>query len=582
MRFGDAGSRRGGLGALAAALIFALSLPLALESHAAITVQQEPGGRFRVLVVPMESSALHRRFGEDVAEEISERLADFATHAPIPEREFERALKRYEVKQEELNAIRARQLANLMGAHVVFWGSVRAAGRAYEVEASFIDVATGEEVPVPTVTIADRSDESVRQVTDAAIDAFETQVRFLRARQFCAEYVNSQQPENALRNCNEALTINPSSINALYHKGLAFRQLFENDSSGSAGWGDSAVAYFLRVLESDPGHRAAMQNAAYIYSQVGDAEKASEYYRTYLELDPGNVPVRLRVAYDMAEVGLMAEAIAIIQEGLAHAPTDTTLLQQLGDYALRYSDEDSTYVDVALQAYESVLEIKGEQTDIRIIENTIAAYTRGNRITEAVAFAERALQSHPDSPRLWSLYADALSRLDRYSEAATAMDRVLELEPGYANGYLKRGQFKLQGGDEAAAMADFNYAIETGASTSDDVFRLFWSEAHGARNRGDFGTAVQHFQRAQQFVAASQREELEFWWAYTYYQLGERLAQPEDAGLNQLQRAQANFQAAMGHFQQAGSVRREVPQLREATERWLLNVEARIRQLSRR
>jgi tetratricopeptide (TPR) repeat protein len=582
MRFRNAASRGGGLGALAAALICALSLPLARESHAAITAQQEPGGRFRVLVVPMESNALHRRFGEDVAEEISERLADFATHAPIPEREFKRALRRYEVKQEELNAIRARQLANLMGAHVVFWGSVTAAGRAYEVEASFIDVATGEEVPVPTVTIADRSDESVQQVTDAAISAFETQVRFLRARQFCAEYVGSQQPENALRNCNEALSINPNSINALYHKGLAFRLLFENDSSGSAGWADSAVVVFLRVLENDPGHRNAMQNAAYIYSQVGDAEKASEHYRAYLELDPGNVPVRLRVAYDMAEAGLMAEAIDIIEEGLDHAPNDTTLLQQLGDYALRYSDEDSTYVDVALQAYERVLEVKGEQTDIRIIENTIATYTRADRITEAVAFAERALESNPDRPRLWSLYADALGRLERYGEAAAAMDRVLELEPSYPNGHLRRGQFKLQGGDEAAAMADFNNAIESGASTRDDVFRLFWGEAHGARNRGDFGAAVQYFQYAQRFVAPSQRQELEFWWGYTHYQLGERQAQPEDAGLNQLQRAQANFQAAGPHFERAGNVRPEVPALREATERWLLNVEARIRQLSRR
>ncbi|UCC47896.1 MAG: tetratricopeptide repeat protein [Gemmatimonadota bacterium] len=581
MRSSNAGSRGVGLAALGA-LVCALSALLALESHAAITAQQEPGGRFRVLVVPVESRALHRRFGEDVADEISERLADFATHTPIPEREFTRALRRYEVRQEDLNAIRARQLANLMGAQVVFWGSVAASGRAYDVEASFIDVATGEEVPVPTVTIADRSDESVQRVADAAIQAFETQVRFVRARQFCAEYVSSQQPENALRNCNEALEINPSSVNALYHKGLAFRQLFENENSGTDGWADSAIVYFESVLENDPGHRDAMQNAAYIYSQIGDAENASEYYRAYLELDPGNIPVRIRVAYDMAEVGLMAGAIDIIQEGLVHAGSDTTLLQSLGDYALRHSEEDSTYVDVALQAYERVLEIKGEQTDLRIIENTIAAYTRADRVAEAVTFAERALESHEDSPRLWSLYADALSRLERYSEAATAMDRVLELDASYANGYLKRGQFKLQAGDEAGGMADFNYAIEEGLSSRADVFRVFWGQAINARNSGDYGTGIRNFERAQRFVPADQRQELEFWWGYTYYQLAERLAQPEDAGLSQLQRAQANFQAAMQHFQQAGNVRREVPQLRDATERWLLNVEARIRQLSRR
>ncbi len=341
------------------------------------------------------------------------------------------------------------------------------------------------------------------------------------------------------------------------------------------------MTYFEKVLENQPGHREALQNAAYIYSQNGQGEKASELYKQYLELDPGNVPVRIKVAYDLAQADLMGPAIAIIQDGLQYTEEDVDLLQTLGDYSLRYSSEDSTYVDTALMAYQKVLELKGEETDQSIIENALAAYNRAGRTQEAVTFAERALQSFSDSPRLWSLYADALGRAERFADASAAMDKVIQLDPSYPNGYLKRGQFKLQAGDESGGLADFNQAINSGGSTSEDVFKLFFSQAIQSRNAGNLSAAVGHFERALQFAPGNQKAEVEFWWGYTLYQLGERLATPDDANVRQLQRAQANFQAAMQHFNRAGGVRKEVPQLKDATERWLLNVEARIKQLSR-
>ena len=580
MKFGISGSGGTVLRSLA---VVALLAGLTLSSTPnSLAIAQEPGGRFRVLVVPMQSKALDDDFGEDVAKELRDRLEDFATHAPIAENEFKRALKRYEVKPEDLNAIRARQLANLMGAQVVFWGEVNKAGAGYEVDAKFIDVKTGDEVAVPKVTVRDDNDEAVKKIAAAAIDAFQEQVKFVRARQFCADYAGSQQPENAIRNCNEALEINPKSVDALYNKGLAFRQLYENEQQqGTNGWADSAITYFERVLENDPGRRIAMQQAAWLYSKMGEANKATELYKQYLELDPGNVPVRLKVAYDLANADLMPEAIEIIQGGLEYAENDTTLLQSLGDYALQYSSEDSSYVDIALDAYKKVLELKGAQTDVALIENAIAAYTRADKPQEAVQFAEQALESHSDSPRLWSLYADALGRMERYSEAAAAMDSVIALDESYQHAYLKRGRFKLQAGNEDAALADFQKAIQVGSSTESDVFTLLWAEAIQNRNNGNYTKALPFFEKAAEYAPADKRQELQFWWGYTNYQLGEQLANPQDAGINQLQRAQSQFQASLQHLNQAGQVKKEIPQLKDAAQKWLLNIEARIKQLSR-
>jgi tetratricopeptide (TPR) repeat protein len=529
----------------------------------------------------MESRALDRRFGDKVADEIRERLEDFSTHAPVEEKDFERALDQYDLEAEELNAIRARQLANLMGAQVLYFAMLEAVDGVFEVQGTFIDVPTGDEVPVPPVRVSDRSNESVDRVVEVTIQAFEEQVRFFRAQQFCAEYVESHQLESALRNCDEALEINPNSVHVLFNKGMAYRVMFEQEEPGTDGWADSSIAYFEMVLERQPSHRAALQNAAFMYSQAGEADKASELYQRYLEYDAGNVPVRIKVAYDLANADLMPEAIAILQAGLEIAERDVDLLQSLGDYALRYSSTDSTYVDIALDAYEQVLEIKGEEADSTIIINALAAYTQADRTAEAIEFAEKALQSHSESARLWSLYADALGRAERFDDASAAMDRVIEIDPAYPAALLKRGRFKLQGGDREAALADFNLAIESSASTSEEVFRLFWAEAHGARSAGNMPAAIGHFETASNYAPANQRRELEFWWGYSHYQLGERQATPEDASLRTLERAQANIQAAQRHFQRAGNVRREVPQYLDACERWLLNIDARIRRARR-
>ncbi len=569
-------------GLLAACVVLALSPPLAAESGAATPSVQDAGGRFRVLVVPIDSKVLDKKFGEKVAKGLRERLEDFPTHAPVPEKEYKRALKRYDVKAQELNPIKARQLANLMGAQVVYFGTLSGSGSVYQIQARFITVKTGDEIPVPPTTVPDKSDASVNQVVEASIEAFDKQVKFERARAFCADYVGSQQPENALRNCNEALAINPISVPALFNKALAFRQLFENASDGTNGWGDSAVVFFERVLDVQPGHRDALQNAAYIYSRNGKAEKAGELYKQYLELDPGNIPVRLKVAYDLAQASLMKEAIDIIQEGLELEPNDVNLLQSLADYCLNYSTTDPSYVDCALQAYEKVLAIKGEETDPAVIENALAAYTRANRGAEAVAFAEKALQSHSESPRLWSLYADALFKLERYSDGIAAMDEVLTIDLSYPDGYLKRGRYKLPAGDEPGALADFNQAIQSGGSTKEQVFGIFWGDAHGALKEGKRSEALKLFKLTAEFAPAEKTREVEFWWGLTYFQLGEQLANPEEEGLSVLRRAKANFEAAGAHLRKAGNAHKQASRFREAAGQWLVNVEARIKQIQRR
>jgi hypothetical protein len=134
----------------------------------------------------------------------------------------------------------------------------------------------------------------------------------------------------------------------------------------------------------------------------------------------------------------------------------------------------------------------------------------------------------------------------------------------------------------STALGDFRHAIESGSSTPQDVFRLFWAEAHTAREQRDLASAAKYFSNASEFAQeGEQQREVQFWWGYTFYQLGEGIAERENVGLDQLRQAQNYFQSAQKHFQRAGDVRQEAAQLRDGTDKWLLNLEARIKRATR-
>lgn len=69
----------------------------------------------------------------------------------------------------------------------------------------------------------------------------------------------------------------PGDANLLSDKGLIFLR---------TGEADSAVLYFARALEANPGMLTARGNLAVAYERLGDAERARENYRKYIQAAP--------------------------------------------------------------------------------------------------------------------------------------------------------------------------------------------------------------------------------------------------------------------------------------------------------
>ena len=146
----------------------------------------------------------------------------------------------------------------------------------------------------------------------------------MRAAVFCNDYAASQQWDNALRNCDESLLINPNALSTRFLRGRILYEMERNDE---------ALEEFERVLAMDPFHEEALQIAGYIATVSGDDDAGRDYYRRYLDINPGNVTIRMRIAFELAQASDPVGAMQFIEVGLEVDPECVDLLDQYGGFA---------------------------------------------------------------------------------------------------------------------------------------------------------------------------------------------------------------------------------------------------------
>ena len=105
--------------------------------------------------------------------------------------------------------------------------------------------------------------------------------------------------------------------------------------------------------------------------------------------------------------------------------------------------------------------------------------------------AHIAAAVQPDSPSAWHNYAAALDDAERLAEALAAYDRAIELDPGSAAAHTGRGIALRHLGRAEEALAAYDRAIEL--------------DPGNATTHGNRGVALQHLGRAEEALAACDR-----------------------------------------------------------------------------
>lgn len=528
---------------------------------AGLQAQEMAHTRFAVLIPDLRpAEGGNRRFGENVAKELRDLINTLATHQAVPKRDMENRAKSFKIDASSMDCTTARQLATQMESPLALCASYAAVAGGMEVTAQFFDVRSGESFTVSPVTVAQGQEAAAAR---HVFEEFDLYVQQLRAAVICSDYVASKVWREAESNCSRALDLNPNSVGPRY---LRARVFYETERHAQA------LEDLRLVLEQDPLHEDALQLAGYVSALQGLEADALQYYSRYLELSPGNAPVRMKIAYELAQAGDPAGAMQLIRVGLDHDPDNVELWEQFGGFAFaagqrinesaRTSADDANAVAPgalshyrsAIDAYTRVYEAKGAETGSHILRTLVAAHAQLGDLDAALATAQRALETHGQEDALWSVYADALQRAGRLTEALAALDRVREINPDYPNVAIRRGRWLLEAGRIADGVAALRGWAEADPGQADAAGRMVVAHAYskGVQPK-NWGVAVSSLGAALGIpgMSAETVHSVNFWLGYSILQ--DAIAEQEPRTVETAQATLPRFQRAKQLFGNVGS-----------------------------
>jgi tetratricopeptide (TPR) repeat protein len=563
----------------------ALGFAVATAAGLATALPAQAQERHRVLVPNFEARAEVRgNFGRDIAQQIQRGLQTMPRHQNVDARHLRDQLRNLNVREQDLNCITGMQLSVRTGYELVLCGDFEPAPQGgMMVKARVVVPETQDAFEIEQFHAADP-----RAGAAHILQAFQEYTQMLTVAVTCQEYLESQQWETAVATCDRALAIAPRAQTPLYGRAFALMQLERNEES---------LAAFERLLEVAPGNMDATLAAGLVATKLDQGAKAMEYFRTYLEMNPGEISVRMAVANDIFRAGDPQAALRIVEEGMTgEAANNIDMIQYAGHLAVASAQQLQQgsaangsdpqvrqMYEKGLAYFDRVYADRAGETEVSTLQQMMAAYVALGQNDRAIAFGQRATQTHDDA-QLWLNLARALHTAGRVPDAVAALERVERIDANTRGIAGLRAQWMLSQGNLAGARTAFRQAVERGEIPSDQAAAMIAGHGWNQFGRVDrHQQGIEYYTVAREFAqSAEARAQANFFEGYAILKIGEAKSQPNtfasaNASIGDFRRALELLRGAEAYSSQAATRRT----LMEAAQQFIDTQEALIRRGNR-
>lgn len=196
--------------------------------------------------------------------------------------------------------------------------------------------------------------------------------------------------------------------------------------------------------------------------------------------------------------------VAALQERLARLPEDWNAWASLGSAYVAQAQRtaDPTFYIRADEAFARSLRIRPADNAAALVGQGALAASRHD-FAAALELGQEAQRLNPWSPTAQGVLVDALVELGRYDEAATELQRMVDLRPDVAS-FTRVSYYRELTGDLEGARLALEQAGRFAFSPEDSAFvELYLGEL--AFNSGDLGRARAHYEAGLDLVPGSPR-----------------------------------------------------------------------------
>lgn len=237
---------------------------------------------------------------------------------------------------------------------------------------------------------------------------------------------DSQRLDEALRDFQSAIELDPKCSLAIHNRGVTFAQ--RNQFA-------AALRDFNRVIELNPGLAIAYRNRAELLSALDRTQDALADYDRAIRSLPNDAGLYLARAAAKQRLGKFAGAAADIERALELAPNDATAMVQRGNLAAdqaRFADAEKDFRQAIrlnaklVEAHRSLAWLKATCPDAKV-----------RKPDQALAAAKRAVELSPNDYQVLDTLAAAEASAGDFANAVASQQKALTLAPLNLNNPLQ-------------------------------------------------------------------------------------------------------------------------------------------------
>ncbi len=251
---------------------------------------------------------------------------------------------------------------------------------------------------------------------------------FSDARMRCTTRLNIAQAyairgdlDAAVREYGRALQLDPHSAEA--HSNLAGVLMRQHQTAQS-------ITHAQLAVQSDPAYAPAYRQLALLYKAQGKYREALAQLARASQVDPGHAATEFEMGQTLNRAGDPAHALAHYREALRLGYRSAVLFNNMAWIQATRPDADPAAGEEAVEWAKQACALAGDG-DASMLDTLAVAWAAAGRFEEAIATAERAIQSARQSPAAISVTTQMDQRIKLYRQGKPyrAPRPPVDLEP---------------------------------------------------------------------------------------------------------------------------------------------------------